>query len=83
MRNALNHSSCDNICVRLAGGEKRLYLEVTDDGCGFDVENMNGHHGIGIASMKERAILIHADIAITSQVGIGTIIRLSLDKLRN
>ena len=85
LTNALRHSGASRVRVGLARGEGEgegegegqgqgeLLLTVADDGCGLP-ESMNGSHGI--AGMRERAILIHADLRIDSVAGEGVTVAL-------
>lgn len=46
-------------------------LQIRDDGCGFDPEDIPpGHYGLSM--MRERAKTIGADLSITSQPGHGS-----------
>jgi two-component system sensor histidine kinase DegS len=49
-------------------------LSVTDNGCGFDVEQNNGQNGgsFGLISMRERAEQIGAQLLVESRLGKGT-----------
>ena len=54
--NALRHSAAKRIAVKLGGDDERLFLTVTDDGCGFDPAGpeVRGQR-LGLTSMEERA----------------------------
>jgi signal transduction histidine kinase len=68
--NAARHGRPDNIEIRLVTGEKRLQVEVIDDGCGFSEESTQ--RGIGLHTMKYRAKAIDATLNISSETGRGT-----------
>ena len=53
-----------------------MVLEVRDDGVGFDTERV--HLGAGLRGMRERAVLIGADLDIRSAPGEGTVVTLRL-----
>jgi two-component system sensor histidine kinase UhpB len=74
LSNAARHSGAGRIAVTLrrAGGE--VELEVTDDGRGFAFEESES--GLGIAGMRERALLLGAELTIESRPGDGTTVRL-------
>jgi two-component system sensor histidine kinase UhpB len=75
LSNATRHSEATNIKVRLRRGEEDdVELEVGDDGRGFAFDESQG--GLGIAGMRERALLIGAKLTIESRPGRGTTVRL-------
>jgi two-component system sensor histidine kinase UhpB len=77
LSNAARHSGAGRVEVRLrrtdGGG---VVLEVTDDGCGFAFDE--SQRGLGIGGMRERALLIGADLTIESRPDHGTTVRLTV-----
>jgi two-component system, NarL family, sensor histidine kinase UhpB len=87
LSNAARHSGAGRVVVRLrrtpsteadpssaeGGG---VLLEVSDDGCGFAFDE--SQRGLGIGGMRERALLIGAELTIESRPGHGTTIRLAV-----
>jgi two-component system sensor histidine kinase UhpB len=75
LNNAARHSGAANVEVRLrrteAGG---VLLEVSDDGRGFAFDE--SERGLGIGGMRERALLIGAELTIESRPAKGTTVRL-------
>ncbi|MDX6604856.1 MAG: two-component system, NarL family, sensor histidine kinase UhpB [Solirubrobacterales bacterium] len=77
LSNAARHSGAGRVDVRLrrrSGGG--VELEVADDGRGFAFDESEG--GLGIAGMRERALLIGAELTIESRPGRGTTVRLTV-----
>jgi PAS domain S-box-containing protein len=73
IQNALKHARCTHIQIDLRDEETGLYLEVQDNGIGFDSSlEYPGH--LGLHSMRERAAKISANIQIMSTLGRGTAI---------
>ena len=76
--NAVRHGEATEINIHLRkDNENNITLEITDNGCGFDAENINhetlrveGHRGL--ASMKERMSLMGGILNIKSAPGEGT-----------
>lgn len=67
--NSIKHSRCDEIRILIDDSdEKNLYLEVTDNGTGFDVEekNLEKNKHFGLIIMKERVKLMQGTIYIKS-----------------
>ena len=56
LRNVERHAQATHIDIRLDDAGDRLELRITDDGCGFDVKNveLSKDRGIGLTNMRER-----------------------------
>jgi two-component system sensor histidine kinase UhpB len=76
LTNAARHSEARRIAVTLRRSEGAVELEVADDGRGFAFEQ--SERGLGIGGMRERALLIGAELTIESRPGEGTTVRLSV-----
>ena len=76
LSNAARHSGAEHVGVRLRNDGERVELSVTDDGHGFSFDDAEG--GLGIAGMRERALLVGGEIAIESRPGTGTTVRLTV-----
>jgi two-component system sensor histidine kinase UhpB len=77
LSNAARHSGAERVEVRLRGRSGGgVELEVADDGRGFAFDDSEG--GLGIAGMRERALLIGAELTIESRPGRGTTVRLTV-----
>lgn len=74
LSNAIQHGGPEHIRVRLIGAGPRLELRVSDDGAGFNPKG--SPDGLGIAGMRERALLCGGVLAIDSEPGAGTRVRL-------
>lgn len=77
LNNAARHSEAQRVEVRLrreaSGG---VVLEVSDDGRGFAFDE--SQRGLGIGGMRERALLVGAELTIESRPGAGTTVRLTV-----
>jgi two-component system sensor histidine kinase UhpB len=77
LSNATRHSGAARVTVRLRrSDDDGVELEVADDGRGFAFDESEG--GLGIAGMRERALLIGAKLTIESRPSHGTTIRLAV-----
>ena len=72
--NALRHSKAGRIKVELDfnGG---LCLTITDDGIGFDTNDIEQNQGFGLRGMRERAAAVKAVLEINGKPGGGTEIK--------
>lgn len=75
LTNIVKHAQASKVEARFKCQDHEVCLEIVDDGCGFDVEGIDGK-GMGISIMRERARSIGGDLELTSEPKTGT--RLSL-----
>ncbi|HEU5142870.1 MAG TPA: sensor histidine kinase, partial [Solirubrobacterales bacterium] len=76
LSNAARHSGAGRIEVGLRRTDEDVELTVTDDGEGFAFDQ--AEHGLGIAGMRERALLVDGELTIESRLGQGTTVRLTV-----
>jgi len=84
LSNALRHSRADTVQVEMLGEDDDIVVRVNDDGIGFDAANI-GSAGIGLASMRTRALGLGGEMTVRSQPGNGTRIevRVPLTSIRH
>jgi signal transduction histidine kinase len=77
--NIAQHSKAKNASIILKCKDNELYIEIADDGVGFDVFKITdieeGGRGRGVFSMKERIGLLGGTCGIKSSPGQGTIVQ--------
>ena len=80
LNNVAKHAAAKHVRVELARRATLLVLTISDDGCGFDPSEraraLNG--GLGLLSMRERALIINGTIDVHSVPGWGTTIALQV-----
>ena len=71
LRNAERHAQASQIDILLDDSDHELVLRITDDGCGFDVKNveLSKDRGIGLTNMRERVERNGGSFQLTSQPG--------------
>ena len=74
--NIVRHSGCSSVEVGLRVENHTISLTLKDDGKGFDIEQASEGHGL--MSMNRRAKSLGADLEISSQAGIGTVVALKV-----
>lgn len=74
LTNVARHASASHVNVVLVVSTKELQLAIRDDGCGFLVGNSSESEGLGIAGMRERAVLVGGVLDVESSLGEGTCI---------
>ena len=71
LTNSLKHAHATKFQARLSFNPDAVYLQLQDNGDGFNVGNSNGG-GFGLIGMKERAEQIGATVDVSSKPGAGT-----------
>jgi signal transduction histidine kinase len=74
LHNALRHSGAAEVRVSVCAAARRVTLEVSDQGKGFDPELATGGHGL--PSLRERAAGAGGSLVVRSAPGRGTTVRL-------
>ena len=76
VENAVQHSGCTMIEVTAKPARAGNYLEVRDNGKGFDPEDLQGgYRGLGLLTMEHYAAQAGCDLNIVSNRGAGTTVR--------
>lgn len=74
--NALRHALASELQIELTFAPGQVTLQITDNGCGFDVAAPRD--GFGLVGMRERADSMGGRMSIRSATGQGTSIRIVL-----
>lgn len=72
--NAVRHSASSKINVELKSDPECVYLDIKDDGQGFDLTLNQPNRGLGLASMTERIRLVGGTIKIDTAPSQGVAI---------
>lgn len=76
LTNIARHAQTRNASIVLKEDRCQLYLQIQDDGCGYDLSAV--HHGSGVIGMRERAALLKGSLTIHSRPGQGTTVKVAL-----
>ena len=71
IQNSVKHAHAQKITVRLSANATGSFLDVIDDGVGFNPDQPFPQH-LGLLSMHERVALLGGSLTITSSPGMGT-----------
>lgn len=78
LHNALRHAPGSSVRVTLRAGKQTVTLRIRDDGPGFDPAALpRTRRGIGLATMRERAQEIGAQLEVRTGAGRGTTVIVS------
>lgn len=79
--NVMKHSKAKKVKVDLLFSDKKLQLEIADDGVGFSVEEYHSHYNgtkMGLRGIKERVDILNGTFSIESAPQKGTTLKISL-----
>ncbi len=80
--NAKKHAQASDVRIRLTGRHESLFVEVKDNGVGFDVDETQSTYdlrtSLGLINMQERAKLVGGHCTIESAPGHGTAINVEI-----
>jgi len=74
LNNSLKHAQASQISLTLARKQASLFLQIQDDGVGFDPETVNDQGGFGLRGMRERVEQLKGSLDIQTGSGQGTTI---------
>ncbi len=75
LNNILKHANAKSVVVKMKQRKESIYLEIVDNGCGFDSDNVK-FGGKGLGNIKDRAKRIKGKLNINSSPEKGTKITL-------
>ncbi len=76
LNNIVKHSNATRVCIKLEETSKELRLQVSDNGVGFDENEVDARRGEGIKNLRKRATETGCDLKIFSEPGKGTTVEL-------
>ncbi len=79
LNNVLKHAHAQRVTVHLHCTDPLCWLEVCDDGKGFDLTTVLEHGGWGLRGMQERAQRMSGELTIESVPDQGTTIRVTVE----
>ena len=78
MTNVLRHANAKSINIKLYTQLKNVYLEIKDDGIGFDPKIINSSKSLGLIGMRERIEQWNGFLKIISSKKNGTTLIFSI-----
>jgi signal transduction histidine kinase len=77
IQNIIKHANASQIRILVEYNEYALLLTIVDNGIGFNSEQLDGY-GSGLSNMHSRAKVLHGELSVTSQNGLGTKVNISV-----
>ncbi len=78
LTNISRHAQARNVDISLRSDATHIRLDVKDDGRGFDTEAAGKKKTFGLLGIRERVIMLHGSLSITSVPGEGTQVSVSI-----
>lgn len=78
LTNVRKHARASHVEIRLTRQAEALVLAVTDNGTGFDVEQVKDSEGNGLRNMQDRARILGGKIEFTQHEALGMSIELQI-----
>jgi len=78
MTNVARHAGANHVKVALQTRDGVLILTVVDNGIGFNTAELPESDGLGVAGMRERAVLVGGELEVQSYSEEGTRVRFSV-----
>jgi PAS domain S-box-containing protein len=78
LRNVAKHSGSKTARVMLASDGATIEMHVADQGVGFEMQQSNSRHGLGLVSMEERVRLLNGCFELKSRPGAGTELKVQI-----
>lgn len=78
LTNISKHARCDKVGIELSGAEGALTLEIRDNGLGFCEQDRIKPQSFGLKGLQERAKAIGGWVDVSTRVGHGTSIVLTI-----
>ncbi len=75
-QNIIRHAKATYVIIEFTVEDRLLNISVMDNGKGFKLKTI--HKGIGLKNLKNRAEKLNGEVAITSNIGYGTSIKISI-----
>ena len=79
--NVARHANATHVSVRLTEEDRSLTLEIRDNGKGISDAHVSARTALGILGMRERALMLGGEFAISGAPGEGTIVRVRIPEL--
>ena len=79
LTNILRYAKASKVSVELIKTNEIISLQISDNGIGFDVYNIDTLQHHGIVGLRERALAINGEFSIDSVIGMGTTVKIKID----
>jgi len=79
LNNTIKHSGANSARIEFKRKEKKLFIEISDNGKGMDISKIDESKGIGWKNIYSRVDILNGNIKIISEKGKGTKLFIDLE----
>jgi PAS domain S-box-containing protein len=83
LTNVIRHAHATHVTILLTEEADRLILTVTDNGRGITEQELAAKTSLGLLGIRERALLLGGEVAITGHPGAGTTVKVGMPLKRS
>ena len=81
LTNIVKHSHSKNAAININFSKQKIYLQIEDDGKGFDKTQINHLSSNGLNNIQNRILLLSGNLKIDSTINKGTKIKIEIPNL--
>jgi signal transduction histidine kinase len=78
VNNVMKHANANNLVIELFSEEGMVNITITDDGQGFDLEQVKLKKGVGLSNISSRAEIFNGKVTIKSAPGKGCTLQINV-----
>jgi PAS domain S-box-containing protein len=78
LTNVVRHAKARHVVAELLKQKNTINFIIKDDGVGMDMDKVKGEQTLGLVGMKERVLMVNGTFNVTSEIGSGTIVTVSV-----
>jgi two-component system, NarL family, sensor kinase len=78
LNNVIKHARATKVYISLISDAEGISVTIEDDGCGFDVSELDGKKGIGLKNIQSRIEFLKGTVEFESKPGKGTLLVINL-----
>jgi signal transduction histidine kinase len=71
VNNVIKHAHASSLMIAISYHPKRIRLEITDNGIGFDLSQAKLKDGVGLSNIMSRAAIFNARVQVNTSPGKG------------
>ena len=83
IQNSLKHGKAKLIRISLLNKEGNVHISITDDGVGFDIDDLQSGKGMGLMNIENRVEILGGTMTISSKLHEGSTFDIYLPKKAN
>lgn len=83
VNNMIKHAEAKQIEIKIKQNSNEILLQITDDGKGFDLKELEKQKGIGWQNIFSRIKMLQGKVELDSRIGFGTKVKINIPETNN